>query len=86
MKQKLEQLAQQHTITMCCECKGIKFDDHTWIYENEAHDKGMHKHYTELILSKTKARKVSHGYCPPCYTIAVQEQYKQRVKLVARKF
>ena len=86
MKKKLEQLAKEHILIMCCECKGIKYDANSWIYESEAHDRGLHNHYTELILAKTKARKVSHGYCPPCYTIAIQEQYKQRVKLAAGKF
>jgi hypothetical protein len=85
MKKKLEELAEQHTIVMCCECKGIKYDKHSWIYESEAHDLGLHHHYKQLVITKMEQMNVSHGYCPPCFKIALKEQNDYSNKVIKGK-
>jgi len=63
MKKKLERLAKEHLITVCCECLAIKVDSNNWLHESEAHRQGLHHDYLELHAKKIK----SHGYCFPCY-------------------
>ena len=75
MKKKLEQIAKQHLIIICCECKGVKIDKYTWIHESQAHDAGLHHEYMELLLTRGKERRLSHGYCKPCYNLAMRSIY-----------
>jgi hypothetical protein len=70
MKKKLEQLAREHMVVICCECKAIKVDSATWLHETEAHKRGLHHEYLEV---HTKVEKKSHGYCGVCYDVALKK-------------
>ena len=64
MKEKLETLAEQPLVSVCCvkNCQAIKIDENNWIYEHDAQEQGLHAQFHQVLFDKR--HNLSHGYCP----------------------
>jgi len=57
---------EEEILDICDVCKSIKIDDGLWL------DKEIDSRLYDKFIKKYES-KLSHGYCPPCYEVALNQ-------------